>query len=302
MENIDAIKRFIRVAELASFTKAADNLGLPKASISIAVQQLESKLGTQLLHRTTRKVQLTPDGQLFYEKGKDVLAEIDDLESLFQSNDTSIKGLIRVDMSLPMAKNLVIPKLPAFLDRYPNIQVDLSSTDRRVDLVADGFDCVVRTGTLSDSGLIVRNLGELPQSNFVSPTYLEKYGMPEKIDDLSNHWLIHYNVNPSSKFDAFEYFDGQTCIKIPMQSRISVNNVDAYRNACVVGLGIMQAPYLGARRMMREGKLVEVLKDFRAPAMPVSLLYPHRRNLSKRVRIFMDWLSELVQEETKGAT
>lgn len=301
MENIDAIKRFIRVAELASFTKAADDLGLPKASISIAVQQLESKLGTQLLHRTTRKVQLTPDGQLFYEKGKDVLAEIDDLESLFQSNDTTIKGLIRVDMSLPMAKNLVIPKLPAFLDRYPNVQVDLSSTDRRVDLVADGFDCVVRTGILSDSGLIVRNLGELPQSNFVSPTYLEKYGMPEKIDDLSNHWLIHYNVNPSSKFDAFEYWDGQTCIKIPMQSRVSVNNVDAYRNACVVGLGIMQAPYLGSLRMMCEGKLVEVLKDYRAPAMPVSLLYPHRRNLSKRVRIFMDWLSELVQEETKGA-
>ena len=204
-------------------------------------------------------------------------------------------------MSLPMAKNLVIPKLPAFLDRYPNVQVDLSSTDRRVDLVADGFDCVVRTGTLSDSGLIVRNLGELPQSNFVSPTYLARYGMPKQIDDLSNHWLIHYNVNPSSKFDAFEYWDGQTCIKIPMQSRISVNNVDAYRNACVVGLGIMQAPYLGARRMMGDGKLVEVLKDFRAPAMPVSLLYPHRRNLSKRVRIFMDWLSELVQEETKGA-
>jgi len=301
MENVDAIKRFIRVAELASFTKAADDLGLPKASISIAVQQLESKLGTQLLHRTTRKVQLTPDGQLFYEKGKDVLAEIDDLENLFQSNDISIKGLIRVDMSLPMAKNLVIPKLPAFLDRYPNVQVDLSSTDRRVDLVADGFDCVVRTGTLSDSGLIVRNLGELPQSNFVSPTYLARYGMPKQIDDLSNHWLIHYNVNPSSKFDAFEYWDGQTCIKIPMQSRISVNNVDAYRNACVVGLGIMQAPYLGARRMMGDGKLVEVLKDFRAPAMPVSLLYPHRRNLSKRVRIFMDWLSELVQEETKGA-
>lgn len=301
MENIEAIKRFIRVAELASFTKAADDLGLPKASISTAVRQLETKLGTQLLHRTTRKVQLTPDGQLFYERGKAVLAEMDDLESLFQSDDASIKGLIRVDMSLPMAKNLVIPKLPAFLDRYPNVQVDLSSTDRRVDLIADGFDCVVRTGSLSDSGLIVRNLGELTQSNFVSPSYLAKYGTPKNIDDLRNHWLIHYNVNPSSKFDAFEYWDGQACIKIPMRSRISVNNVDAYRNACVIGLGIMQAPYLGARRMINEGKLVEVLQDFRAPAMPVSLLYPHRRNLSKRVRIFMDWLSELVQVETKSA-
>jgi len=288
----------VRVAELGSFTKAADSLGLPKASVSLAVQQLESRLGTQLLHRTTRKVQLTPDGQVFYERGKDILVEMDELDSLFQSDDASISGLIRVDMSYPMARNIVIPHLQKFLDRYPNLQVDLSSTDRRVDPISEGFDCVVRTGNLADSGLIARHIGEMPQSNFASPAYLAKYGEPMTPDDLKNHWLIHYHVSTSTKFDAFEYRDGQACQRIAMQSRVSVNNVDAYRAACVEGLGITQAPFLGARSLLEEGKLVEILKDFRAPGMPVSVLYPHRRNLSKRMRIFMDWLCDLLKTET----
>jgi len=298
MENTDAIKRFVRVAELGSFTKAADALGLPKASVSLAVQQLESRLGTQLLHRTTRKVQLTPDGQMFYERGKQVLTEMDELDSLFQTDDASISGHIRVDMSYPMARNVVIPNLPDFLNRYPNLHIDLSSTDRRVDPVSEGFDCVVRTGNLADSGLIVRHLGELPQTNYASPAYLEKHGEPKNPEDLSRHWLIHYNVNASTRFDAFEYWDGQACQRIAMQSRVSVNNVDAYRAACVAGLGITQAPFLGARGLLEEGKLVEILKDYRAPGMPVSLLYPHKRNLSKRMRIFMDWLSDLIKTET----
>lgn len=298
MENTEAIKRFIRVAELGSFTKAADSLDLPKASISQAVQYLENRLRTQLLHRTTRKVQLTPDGHVFYERSKDVLSEIDELDTLFQTDDASVSGIVRVDMSYPMARNIVIPQLPEFLSRYPNIQVELSNTDRRVDLISEGFDCVVRTGVLTDSGLIVRHLGDMSQTNYVSPSYLAKFGQPKHPVELSRHRLIHYHVSTSAKFDAFEYWDGQTCQRVPMQSWISVNNVDAYRAACVAGLGIMQAPYLGARQTLEKGDLVEILKDFRAPPMPVSLLYLHRRNLSKRVRIFMDWLSELVKAET----
>lgn len=297
METIEAIKRFVRVAELTSFTRAADQMGLPKASISNAVQQLENQLGTQLLHRTTRKVQLTPDGQMFYERGKHLLAEVDELEALFQSDDASIAGTIRVDMSTPMARNLIIPRLPEFLARFPNIQIELSSTDRRVDLVAEGYDCVVRTGALTDSGLMVRQLGVMTQTNFASPGYITQHGEPHALDALSHHWLIHYQVNSAGRFDAFEYWDGTTCRNIPMRSRITVNNTDAYRAACVAGLGIMQAPWLGARQLVYEGKLVEVLKDFRAPPIPVSVLYPHRRNLSKRVRIFMDWLSELIGRE-----
>jgi DNA-binding transcriptional LysR family regulator len=296
METIEAIKRFVRVAELSSFTQAADQLGLPKASVSNAVQQLENQLGTQLLHRTTRKVHLTPDGQLFYERSKHLLGEVEELTGLFQGDDASITGMVRVDMSHPMARNLVIPLLPEFLNRYPNIQVELSSTDRRVDLVAEGYDCVVRTGQLSDSGLVVRHLGEMAQKNFVSPGYIARYGEPRTPDELAPHWLVHYHVNSADRFDAFEYWDGRTCRKIPMKSRIAVNNTDAYRAACVAGLGIIQAPSLGARDLIDEGKLVEILADFPAPPIPVSLLYPHKRNLSKRVRIFIDWLSEVLKQ------
>jgi DNA-binding transcriptional LysR family regulator len=297
METMEAIKRFVRVAELASFTQAADQLGLPKASVSNAVQQLENQLGTQLLHRTTRRVQLTPDGQLFYERGKQLLGEVDELTSLFQGDDASISGMVRVDMSHPMARNLVIPALPEFLSRYPNIQVELSSTDRRVDLIAEGYDCVVRTGELSDSGLVVRRLGEMPQKNFASPGYIATHGEPLALDHLEQHWLIHYHVNSAERFDAFEYWDGRVCCKIRMKSRVAVNNTDAYRAACVAGLGIIQAPALGARDLIDAGKLVEILHDFPAPSIPVSLLYPHKRNLSKRVRIFMDWLSEVLGRE-----
>jgi DNA-binding transcriptional LysR family regulator len=296
MDNTEAIKRFLRVAELGSFTRAAEALGLPKASISQAIQQLETKLETQLLHRTTRKVQLTPDGQLFYERGKDVLSELDELASLFLTDDRSVQGVIRVDMSHPMARQLVIPHLPDFFQKYPNLHIELNSSDRHVDLIAEGYDCVIRTGNLADSGLIVRKVGEMRQTNFVSPAYIAAHGEPKELKDLDKHLLVHYNVSGGHKFDAFEYWDGQQRKCIPMQSRITVNNTDAYRAACIAGLGVMQAPLLGAQEYLLTGQLVEVLKNYTAPPMPVSILYPHRRNLSKRVRILMDWLSDLLAQ------
>lgn len=299
MENTEAIKRFIRVVEMGSFTQAANGLGLPKASVSQAVQQLETQLGTQLLHRTTRKVSLTPDGQLFYDKGKDLLAELEELETLFISDDANIAGTIRVDMSQPMARNLVIPNLPPFLERHPNLHIELSSTDRHVDLIAEGLDCVVRTGKLSDSGLIVRQLGQLSQKNYASPAYIARYGKPETLEDLAQHWLVQYNIGNPSQYDTFIYCDGGNCKQIRMKSKISVNNVDAYRAACVAGLGIIQAPHLGASQLIQQGQLIEVLSEYTAPAMPVSILYPHKRNLSKRVRIFIDWLTEQIKPYTQ---
>jgi DNA-binding transcriptional LysR family regulator len=303
IENTESLKRFMRVAELGSFTKAADSLGLPKASISLAVQQLENKLQTQLFHRTTRKVQLTPDGQLFYEKSKDVLSEIEELETLFISDDSQVSGIVRVNMSQPMARHLVIPALPAFLQRHPNLNIEISSEDRKVDLVSEGYDCVVRTGEVEESGMIMRKIGDMPQTNFASPSYLATYGEPHTLTDLQHHSLIHYQTSSNKRFDAFEYqLDGELH-SVKMPSRICVNNTDAYRAACVAGLGIMQAPKLGAMELLNNGQLIEILTDWTAPSMAVSMLFPHRRNLSKRVRIFMDWLTEIVQQQlTSGST
>jgi len=297
IDSTESLKRFMRVAELGSFTKAADSLGLPKASVSQAIQQLETRLQTQLFHRTTRKVQLTPDGQLFYEKSKDVLSEIEELEALFMRDDSQVSGIVRVNMSQPMARHLVIPALPAFLQCHPNLNIEISSEDRKVDLVSEGYDCVIRTGEVEECGMIMRKIGEMQQSNFVSPAYLAQYGTPKSIDDLQQHYLIHYQTSSNNRFDAFEYqLDGELH-RVKMPSRICVNNTDAYRAACAAGLGIMQAPKLGAMAMLTSGQLVEILPSFTAPSMTVSLLFPHRRNLSKRVRIFMDWLTSVVQSQ-----
>jgi len=294
MNRLDAMQIFVRVAELASFTKAADNLGLPKASISTSVQQLESLLGTRLLHRTTRRVQLTLDGQIFYERSKDLLADMDDLEGLFQQGASNLTGRLRVDMPSGVAKNRVIPQLPQFLAQHPQLQIDISSTDRRVDVVREGFDCVVRVGKLSDSSLIARPLGVLELLNCASPSYIARFGLPHTLADLSQHQLIHYTTTLGSKSSGFEYTENGDVKHVAMHGNISVNNSDAYSAACLAGFGIAQIPRIGAQDALAQGKLVEILPAYRAEPMPVSLLYPNRRNLSRRVQVFMDWISELL--------
>jgi DNA-binding transcriptional LysR family regulator len=300
MDKLTAMQIFVRVAELASFTRAADSLGLPKASVSTAVQHLETLLGSRLLHRTTRKVQMTQDGQTFYERCKDVLSDIDELESLFQQTPLTLQGRLRVDMPTSVAKDLVIPHLPAFLARYPGIDIELSSTDRRVDVVREGFDCVLRVGTLNDSGLIARPLGELRLVNCVSPGYIAEHGEPRHKDDLANHLLIRYVSLLGSKAAGFEYRDRDSdrYVTATMKSVITVNNAESYTDACIAGLGVIQAPLAGMRPHLASGALIEILSDLQAEPMPVSLLYPNRRHLSKRVQVFMDWLTNLMTTYT----
>lgn len=299
MDKIQAMQVFQRVAELESFTKAAESLGLPKASISTYVQQLESIMGTRLLHRTTRKVQLTQDGMIYYERCKDLLSDVDQLETMFNSGPQDVKGRLRVDMSVGFARYLM-PKLPEFLNKYPNIELELSSTDRRVDVIGEGFDCVIRVGNLADSGLIARKLGSLEIVNCVSPGYIEKYGKPKKLEELSKHQLIHYVPVLGAKSDGWEYLDGDKYKFIKMKGPLTVNNSDSYVAACLAGFGIIQAPRVGMKHYLKEGKLVEVLSRFKAEPMPVSLIYPHRRNLSKRAQVFMDWLSEALKDYTSA--
>jgi DNA-binding transcriptional LysR family regulator len=293
MPRIEAMHIFVRVAEMASFTRAADSLGLPKASASTAVQQLEAQLGTQLLHRTTRKVQMTQDGQRFYERCKELLADMDELAGMFQQAPQSISGRLRVDMTDSIARR-IMPHLPQFLREHPQIQVELSCTDRRVDLVGEGFDCVLRVGNLEDSSLIVRTLGVFPIANCASPAYLAEHGVPRTLDDLSRHKLIHYVSRLGQRPPGFEYLDGKECRYVPMQGVLTVNSVAAYQDGCLAGLGIIQAPRVGLAELFKEGRLVEVLPHYRAEPMPVSLLYAQRRNLSARVQVFMEWLKNVM--------
>jgi DNA-binding transcriptional LysR family regulator len=295
MNTLEAMQVFVRVAEQASFTRAAESLGLLKATVSVAVQQLEGSLGTRLLHRTTRKVQMTLDGQLYYERCKDLLAEIDSLQNMFQQSGQTLRGRLRVDMPSGLARLCVIPRLPDFLNAHPQVEFELSTTDRLVDPIQEGFDCVLRIGAPRDPQLIVRPLGRLVFINCASPDYLRRRGTPATLDDLAKHDLVHYVTTLGTKSMGFEYPDGGGYRYLPMSGPVVVNSSDAYNSACLAGLGLTQPPEMGVRGQLARGELVEVLPQYRPEPMPVSLLYAHRRNLPKRVRVFMDWIAETLR-------
>ena len=294
MNRLDSLQMFVRVAELSSFTQAADSLGLPKARVSTAVQQLEGLLGTRLLHRTTRRVQMTQDGQAFYERCKDVLADMDELQAMFQQGVQALRGRLRVDMPVLISRDQVIPRLPEFLADHPQLEIELSSTDRRVDVVREGFDCVLRVGSLVDSGLVARPLGALRQINCASPAYLKQHGTPTTLTDLAGHRLVHYVPTLGAKSVGWEYEHEGRNRTLAMGGVLTVNSTEAYQAACLAGLGLVQLPAAGVKSRLASGQLVEVMPQYRAPSLPVSLLYANRRNLPKRVQVFMAWLAQIL--------
>lgn len=297
MDRLDHLRCFLRVAELGSFTGAADSLGLPKASVSLAVQRLEAEVGVQLLHRTTRRVQLTADGAQFQTRAHDLLHDMDDLQGMFRVDTSQLKGRLRVDMSSGLARQLVIPQLPDFLAQHPGVEIELSGTDRRVDLIREGFDCVLRVGPLDDNTLVARPLGQLRIINCASPAYLAARGAPATLDDLARHALVHYVGTLGQRSPGFEYHDGEAYRSLPMGGAVTVNSGDGYTAAALAGLGIIQVPLLGARQALAAGTLVEILPGLQAEPMPVTLLYAQRRHLPRRVAAFMDWAAAVIRPE-----
>lgn len=295
MNQLDAMRLYLRVAEMGSFTQAAESVGLPKASVSMAVKRLEELLGVRLLHRTTRRVRMTNDGMAYYERCKALLADMDDLQAMFQQGDADIGGRLRVDMPIGIATSIVIPRLPEFLAAHPRLTLELSSTDRRVDLVREGFDCVIRLGAMADSTMIARPLGALRIINCAAPSYLAAHGIPQNLDDLTRHRLVHYASVLGGKPLGFEYEDRGSHKIREMGGVVVVNNSEAYEAACLAGLGIIQAPEISLRGYVEDGKLVEVLTGYAAPAMPMALVYAHRHHVPKRTQRFMGWIAEIMK-------
>lgn len=291
--HLASLRIFARVAELSSFTLAAETLGLPKASTSANVRALEQHVGARLFLRTTRRVELTHDGRAFYDRCKDVLDDVDDLEGMFRQ-DAGLRGRLRVDMTSAIAIQRVIPRLPEFLRAHPLIELELSSADRRVDLVREGFDCVVRVSPLEDSTFVARALGWYRQINVATPDYLARHGTPVALADLERHQLVHYATVLGQRPVGWEWVeDGQVRTQ-PMAGVVTVNHVGSYQAACLAGLGVIQAPEPGVREHIARGDLVEILPAFRAPSMPVSLVHGHRRQLPRRTRAFMDWIAAVL--------
>ena len=291
MDKIHAMKLFLRVADLESFSLAAQALALPKASVSRQIQALEEALGARLLHRTTRRVTLTQEGIIYYERAKDLLSNIEELDHLFQPDAASVSGLVRVDMPGWIARGLVLPALPPFLQQYPGIALDLSSSDRRVDIVREDIDCAVRLGPRGESGLTVRPIGNLTVINCASPDYLARFGYPQTPECLADHALIHCADAPGVRAEGFAHqAEGQNRW-IRAGGMLTVNNMENYLAAGLAGLGIIQTPRASVKADLRSGRLVEILPGYRAAPVPVALVYPPRRNLSRRVHLLMEWLT-----------
>ena len=297
MNKLELLRTFVRVTELSSFTQAGESLGLPRSTVSEHVQALEELLGTRLLQRTTRKVQATQDGRVLYERSKDLLAHMEELEGLFRQDEAQLSGRIRVDMPNVMARELILPRLPAFMDAHPLIDLEISSSDRQVDLIAEGFDCVLRVGAQPDQTVVARKICSMPMVNCVSPAYLQRYGTPMTLADLAQHQLVHYVRPLGSRSAGFEYQQGNKVHRVPMAGRVTVNSTDAYQAACLGGFGITQVPLLGIRELLARGELVSVLPEYPAPALDVSMLYAGQRHLPQRVRVFMEWLAVTLQAQ-----
>lgn len=302
MDRLDQYRIFIQVAEMGSFIKAAHTLELPRASVSAAIQQLEAQVGTRLLHRTTRQVRLTTDGAQLLERVRPLLADVENIDLMFQASQRQVSGQLRIDVPSRIARRLIAPALPSLLRRHPRLRLVLGSSDRAVDLVLEGVDCAVRVGTLQNTSLVVRPLGKIGLVNCASPAYLQDQGVPERPDDLGQgHWMVGYASPATGRELPWEYLsdDGvERTVDVP--SQVVTNNAENYIACCRAGLGLIQIPRYDVQHLLDAGELVEVMPAYRPAAMPVSLLYPHRRQRSRRLAVFLDWFEELMRSHLEA--
>lgn len=298
MDQLKAMQIFRAVADCKSFTQAAEQLNLPKPTVTNAVQSIEQQLGVRLLQRTTRKVSLTVEGTLYLERCQRLLGDLDDLNGLFMADGRQPGGVVRVDLPERLAHMVVIPALPDFFRRYPEIQVKLGASDRFADLVGEGIDVAVRSGVLRDSTLVARRIGDMEQLNVGSRAYLDLHGRPRTPADLAQHYAVNFFSSRSGRDMDWEYVDEQGVTRtVAMRSRVSVSGSEAYMFSCRAGLGLIQGPALGMRALLAAGELEEVLPRWRPAPMPLSIVTTHHRHQSARVRVFIEWLAEVLTRD-----
>ncbi|SDR18710.1 DNA-binding transcriptional regulator, LysR family [Pseudomonas grimontii] len=293
MDRFNAMRVFTRIVELGGFAKAADSLQLPRASVTVLIKQLEAHLGVQLLQRTTRQVSPTLDGAAYYQRCVQLLTDLEETEAVFSTQRQNPRGVLSVDMPSGIGRLIVIPALPAFTARYPQIELDIGLNDRPVDLIREGVDCVLRGGLALDESLVARPLAMMDQLTLASPGYLERMGIPATLEDLANHQMVEYVSTASGKRFGLEFLIGNAVHPIHLSKRVAVNSSDGYFAACEAGYGLIQAPHYHAMRQLAQGSLVPVLAQLPVPKMALTALYPPHRQLSQRVRVFVDWLVEL---------
>jgi DNA-binding transcriptional LysR family regulator len=291
MDRFQEMQVFVRIAERGSFTQAADDLQLPRATVSNLIQRLEARLGVRLLERTTRTVRLTPDGEAYRQRCVGLLADLEEADGLFRQ--AVPKGLLRVNLQGTLARRFVVPALPAFLARNPQLELQIGEDDRLVDLVREGVDCVLRAGQLRDSSLVARRVAQLQQLTCASASYLAQFGVPQTLADLAGHRAVNYISSASGQALPLEFTVNTEVQTLNLRGTVSVTGADVYAGAAIAGLGLVQVPRYRVADELASGQLREVLADLPPPPLPVSVLYPQNRQLSVRVRAFTQWLGEL---------
>jgi DNA-binding transcriptional LysR family regulator len=292
MDRFDSMHLLVRVVERQSFSAAAADLGIPRSSATLAIKQFEERLGVRLLQRTTRHVTPTLEGEIYYRRCKAILAEIEDAEGALTGSE--VRGLLRIQVHGPMARTFILPELPTFLERHPALTLYIGEGDRFVDIVREGFDCVIRGGEVADSDMIVRRLGLAREATFASPAYLERHGLPRSVDDLRGHEMIGFASSRTGQVLPLEFTVEGEVRTMVLPFRITVTNSDTYANLARLGFGLIQVPRYRYAEDLAAGTLVEVLREHPPSPTPISVLYPKSRQLSPRVRAFIDWLVEVV--------
>ena len=291
MDRFQEMQVFVRIAERGSFTLAAEDLQLPRATVSNLIQRLESRLGVRLLERTTRTVRTTPDGDAYRQRCLRLLADLDEADGLFRQ--AAPKGLLRVNLQGTLARRFVVPALPTFLSQYPQLELQIGEDDRLVDLVREGVDCVLRAGQLRDSSLVAKRVARLRQVTCASPAYLQRFGVPDSLSALEGHRAVNFVSSATGQPLPMEFMVNGELRNVPLPGAVSVTGADVYAGAALAGLGLVQVPRYRVAEELARGQLHEVLPDMPVPDLPVSVLYPQNRQLSVRVRVFVQWIAEL---------
>ncbi|GBQ08685.1 LysR family transcriptional regulator [Acetobacter cerevisiae] len=289
MDRLATLDLFIRIVDRGSFSAAAAACGVSRPVATAAIKALEQRLGTRLLHRSTRHVRPTEEGVAYYRRCVAILADLEDAD---RGASGAVAGLLRADVIGRLARMLLLPALPDFLARHPALTVHLGEGERFVDLVREGVDCVVRAGNLPDSDMIVRPLGVMEEVTVASPAYLARYGTPASPEDLGGHQMIGFVSSRTGQSLPLEFTRGEEVIEVSLPARLLVGGVDTYAEAARQGFGLVQVPRYGFVEDLAMGTLIEVLPDFPPTPTPLSVLYPSNRQLSPRVRVFVDWLVE----------
>ncbi|MCU6214533.1 LysR family transcriptional regulator [Enterobacter bugandensis] len=290
---IEYLNIFIQVVEQGSFSKAADVLQIHRPTVSKAIQQIEHDLGVKLIHRTTRKLNITAEGDEFYHHARHVLAEVNDMMASF-SPTLPPRGRLRLDVPLALAHAILIPNLKHFQSLYPDIDVVLVSSDKKTDLIAEGVDCLVRLGELQNSSFISRRLGDIRMVTCAAPSYLQQHGRPETLADLGQHRAINFFSEHSRDVMEWKFIKDGNVVSLRPAGNMLVDNSDILISCGLAGLGIIQATFVALAPHIASGALEEVLPQYPSVSKPVSIMYPDRRYLAPKVRVFIDWFSEVL--------